>query len=113
MGIRQSRWLRAALTALLFEQHAALNLRGALLTCSALGQVGRPSPKPQTPWPLNFRSLSETTKLYPKCVFCLGFFFVATAFNYCCSSRDEARRIAANAAFDLMQAVGAMRSAIR
>jgi hypothetical protein len=29
----------------------------------------------------------------------LGFFFVATAFNYCCGftfSRDEARRIAIN-----------------
>jgi hypothetical protein len=31
----------------------------------------------------------------------LGFFFVATAFNYCCCftfSRDEARRIASNIA---------------
>jgi hypothetical protein len=26
----------------------------------------------------------------------LGFFFVATAFNYCCGLRDEARRIAVN-----------------
>jgi len=28
----------------------------------------------------------------------LGFFFVATTFNYCCSSRDDTRRIAANIA---------------
>ena len=46
--------------------HHALNLRGALLTCCALGQVGRPNlPPRQPPGRSTLRSLSETTKLRP------------------------------------------------
>ena len=29
--------------------------------------------------------MRQQTTTNPKCVFCLGFFFVATTFNYCCS----------------------------
>jgi hypothetical protein len=50
------------------------------------------TPLPDTAGRSTLRSLSQATQTTPnpKCVPCLRFFFVATAFNYCCSASLDA-----------------------